>query len=229
MAKAQTPQFECSYCNQQFVLESRFLKHYCREMQRADEFKTPIGQAAWSFYKQWMKAHKRTVHKSESFLNSKYYKAFVDFARFVKRVGLPRPETFIWLMKERKISPTLWTNDEVYSMYLEFLDRKSSPLTQASITIDTLFKIADTIDINVDQIFDILTANEILQFIRKRQMSPWFLLHSKKFREFIKNKITKEEQTIFESMVRPSYWKEKFRKYPEDVEKIRRYVKELNL
>lgn len=205
------------------------MKHRCKQMIRDEEFRTPLGQAAWLYYQQWMKAYRRQIPRSQSFLHSKFYGSFVRFAKFVKAVHLPDPETFIWLMKEKDISPTIWNNDQVYALYLEFLDRKGDPQKQAQVTIDTLFDIADAADTDPGDVFNILTPSEVIQFLRERRLSPWVLLNSKKFMEFYVNRVSAEERIIMESIIRPKYWGEKFQKHPQAVEMMRKYVAELNL
>ena len=221
--------FRCTYCSATFVMEDRYLRHYCKQMQRVDEMKTPLGQAAWSFYEAWMKAYRRMVPSSESFLKSKYYQSFVRFATHVKKLQLPDPKAFIQLVKEKDISPTIWTNDQVYAIYLEFLDRKASPVSQAQITINTLFKIADAAECEVGEVFDILEPNEMITLLRERRVSPWILLFSKKFKEMLINRVSDEQRIIMESIIRPQYWTIKFSKYPKDVDTMRKYVEELDI
>lgn len=221
--------YECQFCGTRFVHEQRYLKHRCKQMIRDEEFRTPTGQAAWSFYQKWMKAHRRIPPKSSAFIKSQYYTSFMRFAKFVKNVQLPDVDMFIWLMKKEDISPTIWTNDQVYVLYLEFMDRKATPNKQAKITIKTLFALADALDCNVGDVFDHLLANEVIQLLRQRRLSPWILLNSGKFKQFFVNKTTTEERIVMESVIRPPYWAQKFKDCPEDVERMKLYVTELSL
>ena len=221
--------FQCKFCEQRFHLETRFLKHHCKQMQRDEEFRTTEGQAAWQYYQKWMRVYRRTVPKSSAFLHSKFYNCFIRFARFVKKVNLPDPELFIWLMKEKDFSPTIWHDDKVYALYLEFLDRRAPPIKQARITINTLFDIATSNDCEVSEVFDKLTSNEVIHLLRQRRLSPWILLNSQVFTQFFINKVVGEERIIMESIIRPDYWHEKFSSSPEDVERMKLYVAELSL
>lgn len=221
--------YECKFCHAKFVHEDRFLKHRCKQMIRDEEFRTPLGQAAWLYYQEWMKAYRRQVPRSSAFLHSKFYSSFVRFAKFVKRVHLPDPKTFIHLMKEKDIAPSIWNSDQVYAIYLEFLDRKGDPKKQAEITINTLFDIAEAAECSVGDVFDVLTPNETIQLMRERRLSPWILLNSKKFMEFFVQQVSPEERIIMESIIRPNYWAEKFQSRPNDRELMRTYVSELNL
>ena len=221
--------FECSFCHTKFVTEDRYLKHHCKQMQRDEEFRTTTGQAAWLFYQNWMKAYKRMVPSAQSFLKSKYYQSFFRFAQHVKKLNIPDVDAFIALMKEKDISPTIWTNDQVYALYLEYLDRRASPTSQAKITIDTLFKIAEIAECDVGEIFDVLQPNEVIALLRERRLSPWILLFSHNFKEFLIHKASDEQRIIMESIIRPHYWADKFKKNPNAVEMMKQYVEELGI
>lgn len=221
--------FECSFCGTKFAHEKRFMDHECKQMKRDAEFRTPRGQAAWIFYQKWMKAYRRMVPKSSSFLHSKFYNSFIKFSDFTKKVNLPDVDTFIWLMKEKDISPTIWTNDQVYALYLEFMDRKAPPIKQAEITVDTLFDLSSENDCDVADIFDVLEPNEVIQLLRQRRLSPWILLNSNKFKQFFVNKVNVEERIVMESIIRPDYWGKKFKTCSKDVERMKLYVAELSL
>lgn len=221
--------FQCSFCHQSFVYEDRFLKHKCKQMLRDEEFRTPIGQSAWHLYQEWMKVYRRQVPRSSAFLSSKFYSSFVRFAKFIKKVHLPDPKTFIWLMKEKDIAPSIWNNDQVYAIYLEFLDRRGDPKKQAEVTINTLFNLAEAAGCDVGDIFTVLTPSETIQLLRERRLSPWILLNSKKFKQFFVQKVSPEERIVMESIIRPNYWAEKFKARPSDRELMKTYVSELNL
>lgn len=197
-------------------------------MKRHKEFQTPIGQAAWIFYQKWLRQKKRQVPKAETFLQSRFYKPLIRFAHFVKRVNLPDIDTFIWMMVDMDVPPVLWNNDEYYTKYLEFLDRRADPYKRAQTTVDTLFCIADAAECDVGEAFSMLTGPELVQLLRERRLSPWILLNSKKFKQFL-GSASSEEMMIIQAIIRPQYWKERFEKYPEVVTNMKKYVNELDL
>ncbi len=188
--------FECMHCHGKFVREDRYLAHRCKMMERDEEFHTPIGQSAWVYYDKWMRAYRRLVPAPSAFLKSRYYQSFVKFAKMVQVLHLPDVDAFILLMKEKDISPTIWANDQVYAIYLEYLDRRSTPAQQAKITVDTLFKIADAAECEVSDVFTILEPNEVISLLRERRISPWLLLFSPKFKDFLVNHTTPEQRIV---------------------------------
>lgn len=220
--------YECSFCGTTFVNESRYLKHKCEKMKRYEDIKSPIGQAAFMLYQLWFTTKKKTAPSVETFLISKYYKSFIRFADFVKKLKITEPELFIRMMNEKNILPAHWTMDEMYAYYLEYLDRRLSPKRQAGITIRTIEKIADAAECDPGEIFAVLTAGDVIQLIRERKFSPWVLLRSRKFLTMVEL-MTTEEQHILEGLVRAEYWKQKFQSKREVKEYMDKLVKELNL
>jgi hypothetical protein len=197
-------------------------------MLRAEEIQTIIGQAAWSYYQGWMKANKRFAHGIESFMTSKYYNSFIKFAKQVKRLNIPDVNIFIRLMRDKKIQPTLWCKDEVYTIYIEYMDHKLSPLEQAKITISTLFFYADKLNCDVSNIFSIFEPVDVMQLLQQRRLSPWLLLFSSKFKSMIRS-ASKDQQIVLQSIIRPVFWKKRFDRNPKYVNIMQRYVKELGI
>lgn len=221
--------FECKFCGQRFKLEPRFMSHRCKQMIRDEQIRTPLGQAAWSYYQKWMKSYRRAVPSIETFLTSNYYTTFIKFAQFAQKVGLPDVDTFIWYMREKEIPPVIWINNEIYASYIEFIDKKSDPHQQAQHTIEYLFKIADEFQVDVSEIFDYLEPNEVILMLHRRQISPWILLSSSKFKHFLINKTTDQEKIAMQAIIRPEYWAEKRSQNPEIVAQMKKYVCELAL
>lgn len=220
--------YECKFCHTSFVYEDRFLNHKCKQMQRHEEFQTPLGQAAWIYYQEWMKAYQRMVPRTSSFLQSKFYTSFIKFATFVKQVNMPDTKLFIRLMKQRDLSPTLWTNDAVYTLYLEVVDKQRTPLQHAKTSIDKLYEFADEYHCNISEVFDHIQPAQIIQSLRQRQLSPWILLCSKKFMLFFSN-MSHEERIIIETIVRPTTWSQRFKDHPKEHQTMKRFVSELKI
>ena len=223
------PGFVCKFCHKTLVTETAYLRHKCKEMKRFEEFQSPRGQAALGYYQRWMRVMKRNPPGASAFLESKYFRTFLNFADFVAKVKLPLPEKFIWLMNEKKYPPTMWILDDAYTQYLEFLDRKADPMDQVALSIKTLLTISNAADCDIQNTFDILTPGELIHLVRIRQLSPWLLLHSIKFKLFFRDKMSDEQRIILESLINPEYWMDQFETKEADVAKIKAYVKEMNM
>jgi hypothetical protein len=151
------------------------------------------------------------------------------FAQFVAKVNLPFPDKFIWFMNEKKYTPNMWTLDEPYVQYMDFLDRQADPMDQVTSSIKLLLDISDAADIDVCDVFDIIKPMELIQLVRTRRLSPWLLLHCKKFKLYFRDVISPEQKIILENLINPSFWSDRFDDKEELVTKIKMYVSELGL
>lgn len=221
--------FTCKYCAKSFDSETRYLQHHCKEMKKHEEFQSPIGQAALGYYQRWMRVMKRNPPAGQAFLSSRYFRTFINFAQFVAKVSLPAPEKFIWLMNEKGYPPTMWTNDDAYTQYLEFLDRRATPMDQVTISIRTLLNAANEADVDIADVFDQLKPTTLIHLVRTRQLSPWLLLHSRKFKLFFRDKMSDEQKIILQTLINPEYWGEQFEDKEEDAKQIQEYIAELGI
>lgn len=228
MKRRPRSRYQCQYCGKVYQREQSYLQHRCKQMIRHEEIKTPIGQAAWSYYQRWLKNQRKMAPGIETFLTSRYYQTFISFAKFAKKVHIPDIDSYIWLMCEMDMTPMLWCHAQTYTRYLEYLDRQADPLDRAKTTINTLFRIADAAEVDVEDVFDIIEPRELITLLQQRRLSPWLLLKCSKFWALIQ-KCSVEEQQIIESIIRPGYWRKKFTDRPDMGEKMKAMAEELNL
>ena len=223
--------YVCEFCDRSFKLERYFLKHKCEKMRRHEALQTPTGMAAWAFYRDWVRLKRRKVRDHRSFIESSFYMAFNRFAEFVKKTEMPRPDLFIKIMIEKDFPPTMWTLDETYTEYIQYLDNKTSPKTLVGITVDTLLSRSDDLDCDVNEIFNHISPIEVIELLRERKLTPWFLLQSTSFANFLRElKFKNRSQYItLETLITPRVWKSRFNKRPELIKEIKGYVKEMDL
>jgi len=222
--------FKCEYCQHGFKTESGFSKHKCDAMQRENDFHSINGQVAWDYYKRWMVAkHRNNPSNSDTFKQSKYFNSFLKFVRFSKKVNLPDVNAFISLMANDNIDPLLWESNQAYKKYLEFITRKLPAKELIKITVKTLIDLSEAGDVKINEVFDILQPNEVIQLITQGRLSPWLLLHSRKFNEFLNQKTNKEERIIMETLINPNYWINRVKKHPKDAKIAKKYIRELEM
>jgi hypothetical protein len=198
-------------------------------MLRKEEFATPMGQAAWQYFQFWMKAGHKFVQPAKAFLHSKYYGAFMRFAKFVKDARIPDPELYLRFMIKLDMQPVMFTNNQVYAAFIEEMDKNVPALTNAKITIDTLFNVADDIGCPVDQVFDMIEPNDLIKLLIQRKVSPWLLLRSPKFNRLYKDRMSIDQRMVLETIIIPKIWARKLKENPQDVQQIEAFVKALDL
>lgn len=163
-----------------------------------------------------------------SFAASRYFKAFVGFVEFVKRVQLPRADRFIALMNQHKLPPTLWTSNEAYALFLEYMDRKLSGLENAALSVQTIISYCDKHGIDTAEVFNHMPIQELIRLMQLRKLSPWLLLVSSTFKRAYRDRATPEQQIVLSNLIRPDYWPERVAN-SEHLEDIRALVKELGI
>lgn len=223
--------YKCSYCGKRYQREDAFINHKCKQMIKEEELRTPLGQSAWHFYQDWMRFQRKRVPDDRTFLKSRYYNSFMRFAEFVKQTDLPTPEKFIKLMVQENYHPTMWLIDDVYVIYLEHLDRFRTPSDHATITFRTLFKASNEHDCDISQIFEEISSSQVIELIKQRKLSPFVLLASKKFNQFILkiSNENKEQYIILTRLIRFNHWKKYIERHKKSFEQIKRHVAEMDL
>lgn len=223
------PEWKCDYCKKVLANETYFMRHHCKEKTRSEELATPIGQAAYMFYVDWMKIYKRRPPDQDTFATSRYYNSFIEFAKHVKKLNLANPTKFLEIMHAKDISPVLWRRDQCYSMYLEWMDKKQDPLELVKTSIETLLDVAEREEVkNLSDIFIHLGPKRLAELIRLRKISPWFLFCSVKFGLYLRG-LARDEQNEMSSIINPAYWTTKLNDCPEVVKEIREINKEMGL
>lgn len=220
--------FKCNYCSKKFVSETIFMRHFCEARRRAEALVNPIGQAAFIFYNDWMKVRKFGAQSAAAFMASKFYKAFINFAELVKKANIPNPTQYIKVMVENDMPPNMWCRDTSYALYLNWIDKASDPILQVAQSIEYLISVCEDEQVRLENIFQHLGTQRILQLIRQRRLSPWFLFASERFTSMLRA-LTPDERAVFSGVINAAVWSDKFQNEPHKVREINKIVKGMNL
>lgn len=178
--------WRCTFCGHDFVSETLFMRHTCKEKRRHEELRSPVGQAAYSAYSHWMRCQKHSVPSIESFSASKFYPAFIRFAEFAAKVRLPNVNRFIELMVENgKVPPVLWCRDGVYSIYLKTYDAAVPPRQQLEEGLQVLDDLATELKVPLGDVFQAIGVDTLEDLISRRKVTFWLLMASGRFRQYL--------------------------------------------
>lgn len=176
----------CHHCGRTLQHEKVFFKHHCMEKVRFEELRTPIGQAAFSYFNEWMRAKKRSTQSLDTFSTSRYYTTFLKFAQHVIKTKLPDPEAFIQLMcRHGNDDPGLWCRDEIYSIYLKVYDKAVPPITQFLRTIDELKALSKDHGVELKDVFVAVGPSALADLIRRKKLTFWGLMASTRFKSYL--------------------------------------------
>lgn len=223
----ESPKFVCQSCHKVFVRENSYIAHKCSKMKRMEEFKSPVGQRAWQLYEYWLKLKKITADPT-NFMASNYFTSFIKFMSFVKKMKIQNPKTFVRFAESKKFPPNVWQNDVVYEQYIEYLDENIAPLEQVQNSINTLFKMANSLDIDVTEVIPTLRPNEILQLIRLRHLSPYLLIKSSQFMNML-GELNDDDMSAFLEVINPVEWAKKLNSAQHITRNIGLLVKEIGI
>lgn len=199
--------FECVYCKTPFLTEVNFKKHKCDQETRMGELDTRRGISAFRYYRLWFEKRNLMIPKKETFITSKYYNTFFKFAEFAKDMGIPDVELYIKLMSEDGVLPAHWYNKDIYDYFLEKFDTEFEPKVHTRITLGSMERIAKALDCPMSDIFIHLKPSDVIKLTQSRNLSPWVLLLSKKFKDFYQNHTNTEERQILMNVIKLGRWK----------------------
>lgn len=195
------PKWFCSYCERAFMSEKVFMSHNCKEKQRYEEIRSPIGQAAYSYYSEWMRLQKHTVPAIDTFCESKFYGQFIKFAGHAAKTHIPNVKQFIRLMVENgNVPPVLWCRDNVYSLYLKSYDAAVPPQEQFFQSLELLEDLSRELKVPLANIYPEIGVETLVELIKRRKLTYWFLLASAKFREYILSISGEERDAITDAL-----------------------------
>ncbi len=177
------------------------MNHRCREREKIENLRGSVGQAAYAHYCDWMKAKKRSVPPIETFAESKFYSTFVKFAEHALKTNIPNTSQFIKLMVEHNdVSPSLWTRDSVYAMYLEWYDQGFPPEVQVLESLEFVKTLVEDYECATASVFKTVPVDTLVLHIKRRKISPWFLASSKVFRQHLLTCESKQKEKLERAM-----------------------------
>jgi hypothetical protein len=218
----------CTYCEKRYQTEYAFMRHNCEIKKRHDEMNSPIGESAYSYYTIWMKLKKFSTPPKTAFIESKYYRSFIKFSKLVISANIGRPETYIQLMINAQLLPSLWDCAGAYTLYTQYIDNLQDPIMQVADSISCLMDICEKENVQLNDIFNYIGANKTINLVHQRRLSPWFLFCSPKFGEML-HSLDQGQLKAFNNVVNSAYWGPKFQDNKHLVDQIKELIKEVGL
>lgn len=218
--------FVCEYCSKPFSKETAFLQHKCKQMERYEIIRTPVGQLAWNCYKFWLKLQRRAVDDVSLFIQTGNFTNFCKFAEWTKKTNLDW-QSYITLMVKKNYTPNMWLRDDVIGIFLKSQKRDSYRDTLLS-QIDMLYDLSEEFGVDISELPDILEIEEIHQLVKRGIISVVFILFCPKFSQKIKEQATQTHLQTFDEMVKKDEW-DKLLQQKNVVEDIKQCLRSVNL
>ena len=214
--------YGCEFCKREFARESTVAKHICEYKHRwleKDRRGNQIGFQAWlQFYKKNTGSRKHNTY--EEFIRSAYYIAFVKYGTFCVDINALNISRFTeWLLKNQ-IKIDNWCSDNTYTRYLIEYLRHEDPLDAIARSIETTIQKADEENIRCWDYLRYGNTNKICYQITLGKISPWMLYHSDSGSRFL-DTLNPDHVKIIIDYINPEQWALKFKKNPDDVNKVK--------
>lgn len=222
--------FVCQYCNHKFTKEKTLFVHVCEQKRRAlaqHEKHVVVGFDTYLlFYKKTQNFHGTKTY--EEFCKSPYYNAFVKFGSFVNNVNPLYPDKFIEYVVTSGTKLDHWCRDELYDRYVVYLIKNESVETALERGIKHMVAWGELQNAPWNHYFLYVSQSRAMFDIKDGKISPWLLLNSKNGKALLK-KFTDDQLTGISTILDVSFWLNKFKKLPADVELAKQIIKESNL
>lgn len=226
---------QCDYCQKTFVSEKNLKGHQeksCEFKSRYDHIvNTTVGMAMYDLYCYWLRSNGKSTKYVDrnTFIHSIHYKAFGRFLEFSKKKSIPNKKVYIKVCNGFNLSPRDWSNENVYAEFIEIYDEYIPINQQIEGSLNTIFSLADALEIEPSDIFVELDASDVSKLIKSRKISPWFFLNSQKFREFLVNNASASDREHINKSTNPEKWKKIFEQKPKKRKKVCDMIKQLGL
>lgn len=224
--------FQCDYCSATFVTEKGYKSHTCKYKKRYEcVTETGSGLSAYKYYLKWLKSSGKSVKyiDEHTFIHSTQYNHFINFISMAKEQGIPDRNIFVRIMAKQGIMPQHWCKDYVISFFLEQYDTTINPIKHIDKSIETILELSRGLECEPRELFKILDNDVMLILIKSRKLSPWLLLNSNEFRNYLINRASAKEREYIQKYINPKKWKKILDKNKRVKNNVKYILKELNL
>lgn len=219
----------CEFCGKRYKREAGLLNHKCPQADRIEEVKTQEGRRAFEMYSRYYKQRFNKIVEIDTFIKSASYGGCFRFLDFIKEMGLVDVDVYIKIMVEKELKPEQWCNPLAYAFYIENIDKYIKPSRQIELSVNTVMDIAEMYEVEPSEFFDVISPPDMISLITSREMSPWFVLNSKKFMEFYKTVLDNHYKRKMSILIDGEHWSRKMRLYPDVRDMAKECVAELGL
>jgi hypothetical protein len=148
------------------------------------------------------------------FIDSPFY---VDFVKFGNHLDSLRPiyiEKYIDFVVVNSVKLKDWTKDFVYDLYIENLIKTEPADKAVERSVSTIAEWCEKNNIEFNNFFNVVNANEASFIIKTGKISPWILYLSSTGGNLI-DRFNEEHGKIVGEIIDPGFWMRKFKKSEE--------------
>lgn len=222
--------FSCIHCNAKFTKEKTLLVHSCEPKRRhlaKNEKHVSIGYKTYNRFFQLAQKEK-TLRSYDNFAKSPYYNSMVKFGSFVNNINPLYPDKFIDYVITSGIKLDHWCRDELYEKYVLYLIHTESVDTALERSIKHMTVWAEKNNSTFNHYFNYVSTNRAMYDIKDGKISPWLVLNSTSGKKML-DQFDDIQLSAISNIIDPKVWLNKFKQQRDDLELVKKIIKEANL
>lgn len=145
----------------------------------------------------------------DEFINSRYYIAFIKFARRLMDLRPVDQSRFVDYVFRNGIKDRDWCKDNVYEAYIVDLLSKEPASRGLERSINTMNEWGEKYDLPFNEFFIHVAPAEATHLVKMGKISPW-VLYLSTTSDHLWDRLSDEQADIISSVINPKIWKAKF-------------------
>lgn len=164
----------------------------------------------------------------EEFIESKYYKAFIKFARRLMDLRPVDQSRFVDFVFRNGIKDRDWCKDKIYEAYIVDLLSKEPASRGLERSIHTMEKWAEETDYEYHEFFRYVAPSEATFLVQMGKISPW-VLYLAETSDLLWDRLSDEQAGLISSVIDPKIWQAKFEIKKDDCSFTRDILREAHI
>jgi len=164
----------------------------------------------------------------EEFIESKYYKAFIKFARRLMDLRPVDQARFVDFVFRNGIKDRDWCKDKIYEAYIVDLLAKEPASRGLERSIHTMEKWAEETDHKYNEFFQYVAPSEATYLVQMGKISPW-VLYLAETSDLLWDRLSDEQAGLISSVIDPKIWQAKFEIKKDDCSFTRQILHEAHI
>ncbi len=218
---AKKQKFKCGYCGKEFAREATVVSHKCDQRDKQLMRNTREGMVAldvWLKFRKFAKMpHKKSMQPYDAFAESREFKAFVEFAKYIIDKQPVECDKFIEHLLRDAIPLRDWTTEKVYNNWVHKILRTEPVDKAVQRSIESVQKWSEDTEIGWTKFFAEVSPQRAILMIETGRISPWFIYAASTKGDLL-DRFSDEEFMHIYQYIDPTVWNAKKIKFKEDFE-----------
>jgi len=213
-----------------FTNERTLSNHMCIKKQRhldKDSVASRMGLELFRRFYELNTAQKNSK-SIEEFINSKYYAAFIKFARHLMDLRPVDQARFVDYVFRNGVKDRDWCKDKIYEAYIVDLLAKEPADRGVERSIRTMDEWAKKHEKPFNEFFMHVAPAEATHLVKMGKISPW-VLYLAESADHLWDRLSDEQANIISSIIDPKIWMAKFQIKKDDCSFTRDILKEAHI